>query len=846
MKSTSSWLIFCIAGSLLVLSMLVPYLWNPEAQQVALSDRAKRKQVVATEAKPAPESLPSTAPGPVPRTAHRPPQEPLVILPAVATMPQQETSSELPPPLSIPLEPGSLARAPLPRSLATPTATGLIKPPTSPPVIPAETSMDPTIGRRIGPRIAPTFHRAGGTSPSRATETMTSEIRGWQVARWPYPDRLVRRLQTAESWPASATWSTAVRGELVQLSQLSSLSHPTSHLILDRLASYTRIAPSIASSLVDPDRQIEFSRMVSSLDRRIHVWRFIDAGITGQSEDLGRERLPMQQVLHAVEDRLEGAASQAGWIEYLMLEQLGTGLRAERVSHDEMSRLASTILQRMNTPQLTTAQRSMMEEEEFLALEQGLRRLGCRPFSYTALLEAVEQLEESRSRGAGRMLARACQHLEWSPSQPLAELGFALQDNYRQGNIRITLSEALVNRSLPETMNHADSINDQLMGSRIQGNATTTSGLRVVLVPDDDHWHLGIEVDGVVEAKTQSQRGPATFINEGASRFQVNKQLRIGATALETTPAVAQVDIDSRLVDFKTDYDDMPLLGGLARNMAKNQYRKGVRSAEKQLQMELASNTEKKLNQRVDQQVEFARETYQQRWLQPLNRLELSPQAVSLVTRKDKLMMDYRIAGKGQLAGFGECPLPPAESLFQLQLHESAVNNLLEKMDLDGRRDNLPAFFREIAGSLGMETVAIPAEVPEDVIIELAPVSAVSVRFEQGVLRLQLNLRELRQGQRNSWRNFSIVALYRPADSSGEASLVREGHLNVIGRSIRLGDRIVLQGIFNKVFSRARPITILTQDLVQQPALADTRITHHVIENGWLSIALGSTGSTAR
>ncbi len=846
MKSTSSWLIFCIAGSLLVLSMLVPYLWNPQAQQIALSDRADRKQVAAVQVKPAPAAVTPTAPDPVPGTVHRPPPEPLVILPAVATMPREETNSQLPPPLSIPLEPGVLARTPLPRSLATPDTAGIIKFPISPPVISTGTPMDPTIGRRTGPWIGPTSYRPEGRFPPRATETMTSEIRGWQGARWPYPDRLVRRLQAAESWPSSATWSTAVRGELVQLSQLPSLSHPTSHLILDRLASYTRIAPSIAASLGDPARQVEFSNMVSSLERRIHVWRFIDAGITGQSGDLGRERLPMQQLLRDVEDRLEGAASRAGWVEYLMLEQLGTGLHAERVSHDGMSRLATTILQRMNTPQLTTAQRSMLEEDVFLALEQGLRRFGCRPFSYTALLEAVEQLEKSRSRGAGRMIARACQHLEWSPSQPLAELGDALQANYRQGNIRVTLSEALVNRSLPDTVDHADSINDQLMGARIQGDATTTSGLRVVLVPDDDHWHIGVEVNGVVEAKTQSQRGPATFINEGESRFQVNKQLRLGTNALETAPAVAQVDIDSRLVDFKTDYDDMPLLGGLARNMARNQYRKGIRTAEKQLQVELASSTEKKLDQRVDQQVELARKAYQQRWLEPMNRLELSPQAVSLVTRKDKLMMDYRIAGQGQLAGFGRRPLAPADSLFQLQIHESAVNNLLENLNLDGRRDNLPAFFREIAESLGMETVSIPAEVPDDVIIELAPISAVSVRFEQGVLRLQLNLRELRQGQRNSWRNFSIVALYRPADSSGEASLVREGHLNVIGRSIRLGDRIVLQGIFNKVFSRARPITILTQDLVQQPALADTQITHHVIENGWLSIALGSTGPTPR
>ena len=315
---------------------------------------------------------------------------------------------------------------------------------------------------------------------------------------------------------------------------------------------------------------------------------------------------------------------------------------------------------------------------------------------------------------------------------------------------------------------------------------------------------------------------------------------------IQANPAVARVEIDSRLVNFKTDYDDMPLLGGLARNMARNQYRKGTRTTEKQLQQELARHSEQKLDQRVDQQLESVRETYQRRWLEPMNRLQLSPLAVTMVTRDDKLMMDYRIASRQQLAGFGVRPTIPADSLFQLQLHESAINNLLENLELDGRRDNLPNLWQQISSSLGMDTVDIPGEVPADVIVELAPVSAVHVRFEAGLLRLQVNLRELRQGNRTSWRNFSIVAQYRPGEASTQGSLVRDGHLNVIGRSIRLGDRIVLQGIFNKVFSRARPIRILTEDLVNHPALADTHVNHHVVDNGWLSIAVGTAPSLSR
>ena len=839
MKSTSTWLIFCIAGSLFVLSTLVPYLWKPRDQQLPRPTNIHITDAQPRQLKPTPATVPA------PRIVDRPVSQPLEILPAVATMPREEADSQLPLPPSVPLNPGRLASAPLPRSLATPASAGIIEPPLSPADAPPQ-PLSSTISRHSASSRQSHTVPSSMAAPVRTSVARTTETRGWQGARWPHPARLDRQLHVSEQWPSSATWATAVRRELFQLSQLPTLGHPDGKAILARLASYIRIAPSIGTSLEESSRRHEFSSMVSSLERRIHIWRHVDAGITQHAEDLVRPRLPMNQLLDVVERRLEGAESRQGWRDYLMLEELTGGIQAERISHDALSRLATTILQRMASGSLSPAQQTMLKEDTFQDFEQGLRRLGCRPFSYSTLLKAVEYLEESRSRGAGRMIARACEQLEWSPSPPLAELGNILRASYRQGNIRITISEALVNRGLPDVVDQAESIDNRLMGAHIEGDAITRSGLRLVLVPDDQHWHIGVEVDGVVQAKTQTQRGPATFHNEGESRFQVKKQFLIGPRMIQANPAVARVDIDSRLVNFKTDYDDMPLLGGLARNMARNQYRKGTRTAEKQLQQELARHSEQKLDQRVDQQLESVREIYQRRWLEPMNRLQLSPLAVTMVTRDDKLMMDYRIASRQQLAGFGVRPTIPADSLFQLQLHESAVNNLLENLELDGRRDNLPNLWQQISSSLGIDTADVPGEVPTDVMVELAPVSAIHVRFEAGLLRLQVNLRELRQGNRISWRNFSIVAQYRPGEASTQGSLVRDGHLNVIGRSIRLGDRIALQGIFNKVFSRARPIRILTEDLVNHPALVDTHVNHHVVDNGWLSIAVGTAPSLSR
>jgi hypothetical protein len=126
MKSTSTSLIFCVAGSLFVLSTLVPYLWQPRDQQLPRSANTPITDAQPRQLKPIPAAVPA------PRIVDRPISQPLEVFPAVAIMPREDVGIQLPVPPPIPLNPGRLASAPLPRSLATPATAGMLEPPLSP------------------------------------------------------------------------------------------------------------------------------------------------------------------------------------------------------------------------------------------------------------------------------------------------------------------------------------------------------------------------------------------------------------------------------------------------------------------------------------------------------------------------------------------------------------------------------------------------------------------------------------------------------------------------------------------------------------------------------------------
>jgi hypothetical protein len=829
MKSTSHWLIFCIASGLLAMTTLVPFLWRSTDQFVRLVNNPDRQRMsdqqpvdsVLTDSRTDPASPHQL--GQIPR------QQQLVVIPISATRSPAEIESHYP-----------LAPVPsdspqwIPAAFADPqhTVSGASRTELLVSTDPASLQLTSTVPWResVAGVVSPQF-----ISVLARTELEQVEAaHAWKEARWPYPAALVEQLAGLCQSAASIEWNDQLKNQLQELCQLSSLADDSSATILLDISQSVAAAPAASDTSQDPVSQLAYQQLVDSLNRRLQVWLLLQRASLPTAGPQA-ERLPdNKQLLADIHQRLDGADSRQGWLTYLMLDQLDSQLTGESVEQAELRELAGTILQRITSADLTALQQKMLAEPVFARLDQRLRRIACEPVSYKLMLVALEKLEQTGSRRAAQHLAGDCQQLRWSPSPDLAQLSRLLETTYRQGNIQLSVSESLINRLLPNPAEQTSPIDSQIMGIQTSGQATTRAGLKILLLPDESRWHIGIEANGVIQSQTRSQSGGATFINNGESTFRVKSQLLISQQQLQVTPAIAEVESNSELADIKTEYDSMPLLGGIARNMARNQYRKKSRGSVEQLKREVAQATENALNQQITERLGQVDQFYRQQWLTPLDRLELAPTVVAMQTRDERLQVQYRIASQQQLAGYGRQPELPAGSLMHLRMHESAINNLLDQFELNGRRASLPELWNHVGTVLGTE-LAVPEELPENVVVELASGSAVRVRFQDGQFQLQLNIRSLDRKQEALWRNFSIVAAYRP---DAEGTMIRDGHLSVIGKSIRLGDRVALQGIFNKVFSRLRPIRVLDQQLVDQLDAAEAMIGQAVIQHGWLSVAV--------
>jgi hypothetical protein len=214
--------------------------------------------------------------------------------------------------------------------------------------------------------------------------------------------------------------------------------------------------------------------------------------------------------------------------------------------------------------------------------------------------------------------------------------------------------------------------------------------------------------------------------------------------------------------------------------------------------------------------------------------LDLVPLALS--TTEDRMVARVRLGSLEQLGAHTPRPRAPADSWLSIQLHQSAINNALEKLDLDGRTFTLPELFAWIAQKLNRPNLSDQEDLPDDVQVTFARQDAIRIRCEQGRAEVTFALAKLTNRGR-SWNNFSVKTYYLPQADELEPRLVRGRELHFDGRSVKGKGVPLLRAIFSKVLSPNRDLSLLPKSVTADKRLAGLQISQLAIEDGWIGIA---------
>ena len=656
-------------------------------------------------------------------------------------------------------------------------------------------------------------------------------------AAWPAATALHQQLAEMNGDPRTSAWCVEVESALARLAACPSLTDLAAAEALAALQAQHDLAAVQLAEMPYCESTSRGLRVNYSLERRLAVWEQAREIAMGEAAApvLSGERLRRQ--VAAVRLFLADRGPVDGWSDYLLLEEIEVmPLRLDSAA--EKRAFAARALQRIEAEDLSQHQLQMLAQPPIQALARELRAWASEPVAVTEVLECIERFEAEPGSQHAAELAFCAASCSASHRDDVAELGQLLETHWRNANMRISISGEFMNLFMPSIEPVREPVRDHILGASVRGQSASSTELAVVLYPDPSRVFLGLAARGDIESRTRSHRGPVTLYNDGYGYYTAEKIVTIDPSGVYVWGAESDAHCQSRLRGINSTFDGVPLMGNMVRNIARHEHdeQRGV------VRWEFERRVERRAEDRFDEEVNGrlaqVDQQLEERVLDPLRELQLDPTAIDMHTTEERVIFRSRLAGEHQVSAHTPRPAPLDDSLLNVQIHQSAINNAVQQLGLDGRRCDLRELYAELATQLGDESGTIPEDLPEGVTLELAAEDAVNITCENGRVRIELNVSELSRG-RKSWRGFTVRAYYEPQLDGLQATMARTSGIELAAEGLRIGDKLALRGIFTKVFSRSQTLQLVPDQLIERPAMAGVVVTQFRIEDGWVGMSLG-------
>lgn len=453
------------------------------------------------------------------------------------------------------------------------------------------------------------------------------------------------------------------------------------------------------------------------------------------------------------------------------------------------------------------------------------------------LLEALERYESAPLPADAAWITETLVRLEGAGTAEGAALARAVREHYAAANVRVAVHRKFVERVLPPTEVTSAPVEDTVLGRQVRGTSRVARSTDVHFTPDTDGISVVLEVRGQVASRTVTESGPVALTSRGNSSFTVHKPLTVGDEGLVVGRAVGSASSRSQLADIQTSFDGVPIMRSLVRSIARNQHDENLPEANREVIDKIVARACREVDQQVGPRLEEAAERLRTQAWGPLERLGLEPTPVALESTDGIAMARLRLAAGDQLAAFTPRPRAPLGSMLSVQVHESAVNNALDRLGLAGRTLSLEELVTLLCRRAGVEP-SLPDELPEDVTVGFASVQPLRVTCRDGLVHVRVALETLESGRR-TWSDLVVGVTYRPKAEGPQVFLEREGPVQIGGPGRQGRAEIALRAVFGKIFPKERPLALVPESFTADPELAELDVLQAVSADGWLAVSLG-------
>ena len=675
---------------------------------------------------------------------------------------------------------------------------------------------------------------------------------------WPLPTKLLDQLEQLRGTPAErwavgtsqllqAISSTSFRGSISlpdlatvkdQVAQLSNRSHQALQVAKSLQRTGGSEQSAVQADLVNQLYQIRYC-----INRRVVIWSSL-LEIAARPVSFA-ERSPFSM---AKVGRVSFQSLDDQWRDYLSLDDLKREFNSLNPDAKRQQDVARRTLARIYSPVLKAKQKEFLQEALDPQLISMLRQSASEPVDVRQFLQRMEQHEQHPTGATEFRLNDLYQDLVWSEDPRDQQAAQAILLHYRNANARLSVSGELLNRLVPKMPTTREPVSDRVLGAAVSGQSYISNRLQVQLIPDPNQVQLRLQTQGTIRSNTVARRDGFAIQNQGLARFQVFKRLAFGRDGVDSSEKpVAYSTADQQVVGMRSKLDGVPLFGRLARKIASQKIQEQAPQTRKLVRNKVEREASERMQEQVEQQLQQMSASLYDNVLQPLLALDLEPEPVQMSTTENEVVMRYRLAGRDQMAASTARPAEIAGSLCSCQVHESALNNTIMRLGLNGEEftaKQLQEHFQQIVGVEPATAADQQEELPEAA-FEFAPLDPIRFRLDDQKLTVELNLASMQIGDGRKWKRLSVKTSYVPRVENGAVVLGQSDEgIRLKGKRLRFRDQVALRTVFEVMFKSEYRFNVLTEKF-QQRVGNDLSITQLVLSDGWLGLSIDDAGSVA-
>ncbi len=381
----------------------------------------------------------------------------------------------------------------------------------------------------------------------------------------------------------------------------------------------------------------------------------------------------------------------ATWIAYLHLDDL----QKADVSGDVLGQVSRnlTLSDAMDAGQKAFASKPQLQQLK-MAVDKAIRRIayandaeagqGELQYQMDLLIQSLLDYEHDQlgSHAANARLAWRALRSDFPAAAEL--LRTVVNDNYFNHNLHFVVSEDLLSRLISDYRTESGNIAECILGAWVTGSQDTTINLKADIKPSSDRAMFDLSVAGNVQSSTVAQKSPATVWSQGNNNFWMTKSVQFDGHHIKSSAANFSVDTNSRVTGLATKYDGIPIIRGIVRGIASQQIAASKPQSEALTAEKIRETALPKFESETNTQFSTGNDTLDKMFAS-LARKDVSPDSISARSSNTHMALSSRTIGSSRLGGSMQPPSALMATGAAVQLHESALNNAIDALGLQGR-----------------------------------------------------------------------------------------------------------------------------------------------------------------